>query len=214
MKKLLSVVLTVALVLSFTLIAGCFDKAEKAFYGDWEAEIDLSDSFAEALGDAGDEVAEAFKNAKLATKLNMSFKEDGTFSTEIDEDALVESFKSNKDTFAEYFTAYFEQLLEGSGVSVEDALASQGMSLDSLIDNALDEGVAAMKESLSDTSQSGKFKVDGNKLYLAEDGKDFSDEEYAVLRRSTTAKLNSPSLLALVTTMIRKFLKPPCPGLL
>ncbi|MBR4761945.1 MAG: hypothetical protein IK086_04855 [Clostridia bacterium] len=176
MKKISAVVLAVVLVISALSLAGCGSK--KSIVGKWETEVDIGEAVSNSLGDESEELAEAFKDVNIVAKYSFEFTDEGKFSMLLDEDALVESFKGSKDAFKKFFNEYLGAMAETMGMGIDDLLDAQGLTIDELVDEALDESVEAMKENLSDASKKGTYKIDGQKLFLAEEGEDFTDDEY------------------------------------
>ena len=176
MKKLLSVVLALILVLSACVLAGC---GADSVVGKWQCTVDITDAIKEGLkAEEGSDLADTLKGAKLEAIFNFEFKENGEFSMILDEDAFIESFNGLRDVLADYLKGFLSTMLGETGLSIEEALEQQGYTFDEFVDETLESAVDTMKESMEDVSKSGRYKVDGNKLYLAEDDDDFDDDEY------------------------------------
>ena len=199
MKKTLALLLALLMALGLVFAVGCSDgddddssKIESSktepkaqvvdddveladiIEGKWETEIDFSDMFIEAFKD--NEFGQYFDSdsVKLSAKLIFKF-DDGDFSMKADADSLKDSIKGLREPFKKALNAYLEKQLEGSGVSVEEALAASNTTLDAMIDQVMEKSNDSIEESITDVEKSGVYKVEGNKIYVAEKGDDFED---------------------------------------
>ena len=182
MKKVLSLSLVLMLVLSLLVsLTACDnnggDKGKKEdkvdpIVGTWEAKIDMADGLNENLG----EMSEFFDIDEFEVTFTIEFQEDGDYEIDADDKEYKAALKSID--FKKGMTKYLEALLEAEGVdmSVEEYLASAGMDLDELVDEAFSD--EALEEAIKESETKGVYKVKGDKLYMAEDEDDFDDDKY------------------------------------
>lgn len=155
MKKIFVLLLGAALLLG--ALAGCGGSKSASgavLQGTWRAELDMADMLNEQLAASG--MGEFVNISDFDMALVLDLKDNGTYSMTMDEDALANSMEGVKDQLKAGITAYFEKVMPGQ--SVESALATVGMNIDDLMDQALNVD-----------NLSGSFKVEGQ--YRAEEGK-------------------------------------------
>ena len=127
MKKILSLVLIGAMLLTALLsFTGCGSDADKIL-GTWETTWDMSDMLAKEV--AGEEIAQYMQIKDFAVVMRFTFNEDGTYKMEVSEESIKAAFETLKGQFVEGMTAYMEDMLADSGLnmSVEEALALSGI---------------------------------------------------------------------------------------
>ncbi len=128
MKKLTSILLTAALILSSViLLASCSMSGKNggensAIVGEWLAHISFKDLLADAEGDA----ASSFESlgidlAEYSVTLKFEFKSSGNMTVGVDKDETEESSRA-------LFEEYFDRLVEKSGKSEADVLSSMEYS--------------------------------------------------------------------------------------
>ncbi len=183
MKKTLSMAL--ALVLTFAMLftfVGCDDSKEGGndkggkkvdpIVGTWEVEVDMADAILESMG----ELAEFFEIDEFEVTFTFEFEEDGEYKLEIDEKQYKKAFKAID--FETAMTKYLEALIKAEGVemTVEELLASQGTSIEELVAESYSD--ETIEDSIDEINKKGFYKVDDDKLYLADDEDDFDDDLY------------------------------------
>lgn len=177
MKKLTK--LTVALltlVMVFSLCACGGASLEKDIVGTWKIDYDMGEQMAAEMGsDFAD-----FESS-LEITLKFDFDEDGEYKMYADD-----SFKDNFDAWLDDVTAYSVNMMyetyEDMGMTKEDVDTlikdEFGMTLEEYFAETLEASMdvdALMDEMVVE----GEYKIEGNKLFLGEDG-DFDEDAYDV----------------------------------
>ena len=182
--KFAALFLTLALVFSF---AACSnqgktakapdDKAPEAkvtIVGDWKCSIDMSKVIEQSMEDSGKDVAQYFDFSGLKMVMNATFKEDGTVRMSADAKKLIEDIRQPmKDGLVKY--------IESLGMTEEDFESASGMKLSSMIDELVNK--MATSDDLA-MEKEGKYKLEGDKLFLIEDGEEFKDDDYCTITLS------------------------------
>jgi len=177
MKKVLSIGVSLVLVLCLALcMTACGGK--KTIVGKWQAEFDMTDMLDEFLGSSG-EMAEFFDIDKLALDIVFEFKDNDKVEAYVTD----ESAEKMAEEVIEATKKALEKMLEEEGMSIEDFEGLTGMTMDDMIEEAF--GSSDPKEigkTLTEDMEElgGYYKIDGDKLYIAEDKDDLDDEENAV----------------------------------
>ncbi len=181
MKRTLSLVLCLAMVVSmmFTL-TGCFGEQSK-YIGTWKATLDLTDIMNDELA-KDEEMGDYFKLTNFSVVMYLRFSDDGTYSMWIEEESVEKAMKKMIDDLTlgmeDYLTDYFAS--EGITVTVQEALDSLGMTMDELMDDSFDEEMIdeTIDDMLEVVDGEGNFKVEGDKLFLS-DGLEYNVDESA-----------------------------------
>lgn len=182
--KFAALFLTLALVFSF---AACSnqgktakapdDKAPEAkvtIVGDWKCTIDMSKAIEQSMEGSGKDVAQYFDFSGLKMVMNATFKEDGTVRMSADAKQLIEDIRQ---PMKEGLVKYIESL----GMTEEDFESASGMKLSSMIDELVNQ--MASSDDLA-MEKEGKYKLEGDKLFLIEDGEEFKDDDYCTITLS------------------------------
>ena len=184
MKKLLACLLAVILTVS---AAACIQVDPKAAYvGDWTYSIDFKTLVEKS--EESEEAMDAFKQLgleefvnSLNMKLNLSFTQDNKFTFAVDEASMTDAMTKFIDKMVEVLP---DLLAQQMGMSVEDmkkSLEEAGMSLDSLVDQMKEMiDPSEMQTAIKEMSITGTYRVDGNKLYLTEEGKEENPDQYLI----------------------------------
>ncbi len=166
MKKFLALVLSAVLLVG--VLAACGgDKAASGdgLEGTWRTEIDMAEMINEQMAASG--MGEFVNISDFSLAMVMEIKGDGTYAMTVDKDALTSSMEGVKEDLKSGVTAYMENMLKEQGVdmSVEDALAASGMSLDDMVDQAFSE--ETMDEMTSGLHIEGQYKAEDGKFYTS-----------------------------------------------
>ena len=148
--------LALALVLMMTaaLFAACGQKDEKVILGKWETVVDLSKLGGEELEDLTNDIGELDLSG-ITLKMSVEFKEDGTYTTDIDK----ASADAALGTLVERMTPAITETLKKS------IAESMGMDASSLTDEDLDSFMSmAGLGSLEDFVGSITEEIDSDKL--------------------------------------------------
>ena len=165
MKKtalFLAVVMVIAL--AFT---ACAEKPDsEKIIGSWKASVDMTDKFNESMASFGDIKVESF-----IFDITFDFKEDGTFTLEIDKDSFKKSFDALKPTLVSAMESIFSAIADASGMTMEELL--DGKTLDQYLDDSFNSD--SFGESLS---KDGKYKIEQGKLSIAEKEAEIGESTY------------------------------------
>ncbi|MBQ8746431.1 MAG: hypothetical protein IJZ08_01015 [Clostridia bacterium] len=176
MKKILSLVLIGAMLLTALLsFTGCGSDADKIL-GTWETTWDMSDMLAKEV--AGEEIAQYMQIKDFAVVMRFTFNEDGTYKMEVSEESLKAAFETLKGQFVEGMTAYMEDMLADSGLnmSVEEALALSGIDMDAIIEESFTEDM--LDDVVDEFVSDGEYEVKDGKLYTFDKGESLDENEY------------------------------------
>lgn len=177
--KFAALFLTLALVFSFAACSnqGKTAKAPEAkvtIVGDWKCTIDMSKAIEQSMEDSGKDVAQYFDFSGLKMVMNATFKEDGTVRMSADAAKLMEDMRQPmKDGLVKY--------IESVGMTEDDFEAATGKKLSSMIDELVNK--MATSDDLA-MEKEGKYKLEGDKLFLIEDGEEFKDDDYCTITLS------------------------------
>ena len=160
------------------------DKVEKVekktdaelIVGTWEAKLDMGEYF-DMLMDSDPEMALMaayfdFSGVELA--VNYEFDKDGSYQLSFsvaDEEKL-------KMVLRKAIEKVVNDMLAGTGYTIEEAAAEEGMTVDAFFDAMLEEIGFDSQELLSDSNESGSYVIKDGKLYFAEDGDDIDEDDY------------------------------------
>ena len=165
MKKRIALLLSFVLVLSLALCACGGQKA--TIVGTWKANVELAEAFNEEMAAAG--MGDFINLESFALPLVMTFKEDGTGSMTVDQEAMTATIdKLAADLTAgleAYFTEYFTSM--GIEMDLDEALAASGMSMDDLVEEMKAE--FAGEDAFAEFTSEFKYKAEEGKLYMSED---------------------------------------------
>ena len=175
--------LLLALVMVFALCA-CSDsgsgkdkdKDEKKtdaelIVGTWETEMSMTDYYGDDMGEL--EGMEAyFDFDKIKITMTFEFEEDGTYTMSVDGDEA-----EIKAILRDGFEKLLNDMLEGTGYTLEDAAAEEGMTADEYLDALMEESFGS-GDLIDVDDELGEYKVKNGKLYLVEDGDELDEGDY------------------------------------
>ena len=169
MKRIIAVLLTLMMALSLTACSGD-DNAKVA--GTWKWNCDMTEMFQEGVNQgAGMELStDATMEMVFVLKLN----EDGTYTLNVDRDALKTSLQTYIDSLIPVAVEMIYQQLEDQGMNradIDEAMAAEGVTVE--------EYVQQMMDGLADENESGYFRAAKGKLYLSDKADTFSDDSCA-----------------------------------
>ena len=175
--------LLLALVMVFALCA-CSDsgsgkdkdKVEKKtdadlIVGTWETEMSMTDYYGDDMGEL--EGMEAyFDFDKIKITMTFEFEEDGTYTMSVDGDeAEINAI------LRDGFEKLMNDMLEGTGYTIEDAAAEEGMTADEYIDALMEESFGS-GDLIDVDDDTGEYKVKNGKLYLFDEGDELDEGTY------------------------------------
>lgn len=169
MKRIIAVLLTLMMALSLTACSGD-DNAKVA--GTWKWNCDITELFQEGVnqGAGMDLSTDATMEMVFVLKLN----EDGTYTLNVDRDALKTSLQTYIDALIPVAVEMIYQQLEDQGMNradIDEAMAAEGVTVK--------EYVQQMMDGLADENESGYFRAAKGKLYLSDKADTFSDDSCA-----------------------------------
>ena len=161
--------IVLALILVATMLftlAGCAKESDQLL-GSWEAKVDLAGVISDTISSVDEDMGKYIKINKLEMSVTFTFKEDGTYEVKADKDFLVKSVEAARADMKEGLEKMYQDILNerNSDMTVDEMLASQGLTLDDLCDQMLgDEFVNTMIKSMD---IKGKFKAKDGKLFMS-----------------------------------------------
>ena len=168
MKRITAILLSV-LMLCLSLV-GCFARKssnDKQIVGVWKATIDLTDYINESSGN--DELSEYIKIGDFSFQYYAEFKEEGTYSFQIDKTAAEKMYEQVRNDFIHGVEKYFNDMINKNNVNmtVEELLSKQGTSLEKMAEDAFsDDKLEDMIKSLENmgnyTAKDGKLAMSPN----------------------------------------------------
>lgn len=176
--------LLLALVMVFALCA-CSDsgsgkdkdeKVEKKtdaelIVGTWETEMSMTDYYGDDMGEL--EGMEAyFDFDKIKITMTFEFEEDGTYTMSVDGDEA-----EIKAILRDGCVKLMNDMLEGTGYTIEDAAAEEGMTADEYIDALMEESFGS-GDLIDVDDDTGEYKVKNGKLYLFDEGDELDEGTY------------------------------------
>lgn len=175
MKKLLSLFICVLLMVSMVFIlTSCGEPdAEPTIVGKWTATVDVDELITEGMGQSMGDAAQFFEFKNLSLVMNAEFTADSKVTMKVDEASIDSLFDELKKCIKNGMEGYLNDLLQKSGanMTLEQYLAQTNQTIDSLVDAAMSQ---VPRDSL-ELDMTGTYKIEGNKIALAEDGEDFDE---------------------------------------
>ncbi len=161
MKRILA--LSFALLL---LLTACTTPAATPhpLVGSWTGEIDDASRINLLLADAyGAEMAQYWNIDSFPVTIVMTFREDGTYSQNVDKDKLEIAMEQFREDLSTGLNAFLEDLIAASDstITVEELMDQLNISVDDLLNTVFSE------ESIGQVEQ--EYTFEGN--YQTEDGK-------------------------------------------
>jgi len=186
---------------------GASADAGDSIVGTWVYSFDVSGLLQEEIGAElavlGDEFATLFSDLGSAViTILFEFNADGTYRMYADEDSLY-SMISNVmehmiDAIFIIMEAMFEEMAEGLGMSVDDLIAAyeeeEGIAFSDIMDLAIEEMLDEMgdfNELFGDISDTGRYKVEGDRLFAASVGEEFEHYEVFEISGNTLTLLST-----------------------
>ncbi len=162
MKKVFALALSAALLVG--LLAGCGGKKSDVL-GVWELEMEMNDLINDQLAAAG---MDDFQISTFAVTMDFDFKEDGTYTLQVNTDAVADAVEGLKAEMREGLPAYVERMLADEGVemTVDEFFQAGGITLEEMVDTMFD--AETITQSLGDAGGEGNYKTKDGKLYLSD----------------------------------------------
>ena len=155
------------------------DKVEKVekktdaelIVGTWETEMSMTYYYGDDMGEL--EGMEAyFDFDKIKITMTFEFEEDGTYTMSVDGDEA-----EIKAILRDGFEKLLNDMLEGTGYTLEDAAAEEGMTADEYLDALMEESFGS-GDLIDVDDELGEYKVKNGKLYLFDEGDELDEGTY------------------------------------
>ena len=139
MKRIIAVLLTLMMALSLTACSGD-DNAKVA--GTWKWNCDMTEMFQEGVnqGAGMDLSTDATMEMVFVLKLN----EDGTYTLNVDRDALKTSLQTYIDALIPAAVEMIYQQLEDQGMNradIDEAMAAEGVTVEEYVQQMMDASI-------------------------------------------------------------------------
>lgn len=181
MKKVYTVIAALMLIFAMT---SCSDvgsgKASSQITGTWKYTIDITDDFDQMSMDLIGSPTDATVEMVYA----ITFNEDGTYTLNVDRDALKTSLQTYIDSLIPAAVEMIYQQLEDQGMNradIDEAMAAEGVTVEEYVQQMMDASIDVdqMMDGLADENESGYFRAAKGKLYLSDKADTFSDDSCA-----------------------------------
>lgn len=171
--------LLLALVMALSL-AACGSKDDsKQLVGTWQCALDLTKKMDEEM--AANLGTEYTSEAPVSLYLTTVFNEDGTFSMSPDLDATTESLNAYIQALKPALVELLYKEAEDRGMTRDEfdsALADSGLTVESQVDSVLALfDVSTLLSDVESELDSGKYKLEDGRLYLAETDGSFTQAD-------------------------------------
>ena len=165
MKKITAFLLALVMALS---LAACGSKDDsKQLVGTWQCALDLTEKMDEEM--AANLGTEYTSEVPVSLYLTTVFNEDGTFSMSPDLDATTESLNAYIQALKPALVELLYKEAEDRGMTRDEfdsALADSGLTVESQVDSDVESEL-----------DSGKYKLEDGRLYLAETDGSFTQAD-------------------------------------
>ena len=139
--------------------------------GTWETEMSMTEYYGDDMGEL--EGMEAyFDFDKIKITMTFEFEEDGTYTMSVDGDEA-----EIKAILRDGFEKLLNDMLEGTGYTLEDAAAEEGMTADEYLDALMEESFGS-GDLIDVDDELGEYKVKNGKLYLFDEGDELDEGTY------------------------------------
>lgn len=171
--------LLLALVMALSL-AACGSKDDsKQLVGTWQCALDLTEKMDEEM--AANLGTEYTSEVPVSLYLTTVFNEDGTFSMSPDLDATTESLNAYIQALKPALVELLYKEAEDRGMTRDEfdsALADSGLTVESQVDSVLALfDVSTLLSDVESELNSGKYKLEDGRLYLAETDGSFTQAD-------------------------------------
>lgn len=167
MKKNLTKIMSIILVLVMVVaLSGCANEKD-AVLGTWKAEVDLADYINEGMASEDEEMAEYLAISSFKLTMVLTFEEDDTYSMSLDEADLDDAMEQLKEDFRAGLERYMQDMIDEMelDMTIDELMEAMGMSMDQLLDETFTDDM--MQEIVDSAKSAGKFKVKDGKFYLS-----------------------------------------------
>lgn len=173
MKRIVCMLLSIAMLLSMgCMLTGC-DTATKKVIGTWTADVDIAgimnESFADSLSIIAKGVASYFDFKEYFITFEITFHEDGTYTRSVDTNALNSLYTRIRNDIYNSLDKYFRDTFKKQGLngSVDDILRrTMGKSLKQLVDQDI---MANLPSTQDIEAEEGCYVVQDNMIFYSSD---------------------------------------------
>lgn len=159
MKKILSVILILALVLSLGACKKSAPDPAAELRGTWEAQVDLAAYLKEKIVLSNQELKDTLNLSKYPATLILELKEDGSYQRTLKgafEEAAIATLRAELTAgYTAYYTAFLKN--KGMDMSVAEFEKTTGVSLAAKVNQVADS--AYLKAILTDIDRGGTYEV-------------------------------------------------------
>lgn len=144
--------------------------------GTWEATINMNDVL-ELMGESEDleALAAYFDFSRIDVGVTFEFDKKGgyEFSFTVDVNDMQSMLRDGMEKM-------LEDMLVGSGYTVDDLAAEEGMTRDEYLDALMDESFDAdeFTDIIEEANQSGSYEIKDGKIYYWQDGEELDEGNY------------------------------------
>ena len=181
-KRIAALLLALVMVFALCACSGSGkdkDKDEKVekktdaelIVGTWEAEMSMADYYGDDMGEL-EGLEDYFDFDKIKITMTFEFEKDGTYTLSVDGDEA-----EIKAILRDGFEMLLNDMLEGTGYTLEDAAAEEGMTVDEYLDAMMEESFGS-GDLIDVDDELGEYEVKNGKLYLVEDGDELDEGDY------------------------------------
>lgn len=183
MKKTISMLLIISLLLSSTLVlTGCNGDSKKII-GSWQAEIDYAAAVNAGISSVqgAAKMAEYIKFDSFPLLTTFTFHEDGTYTVTMDPSSVFNAVQNIRTHVAMGMLEYVEDMLKEKNIpmTVNEYLAFLGLNRLTLGQTLVsDRALAEMAEELNKGS-TGLYRIEKGKIYMtASTDEELTEENY------------------------------------
>lgn len=183
-KRIAALLLALVMVFALCACSGSGkdkdkDKGEKVekktdaelIVGTWESEISMTDYYGDDMGEL-EGLEDYFNFDKIKITMTFEFEEDGTYTISVDGDEA-----EIKAILRDGCEKLLNDMLEGTGYTLEDAAAEEGMTADEYLDAMMEESFGS-GDLIDVDDDTGEYKVKNGKLYLFDEGDELDEGTY------------------------------------
>lgn len=141
----------------------------------WEATIDCTNAVKEKLATVNHQMADYFDFDGFTVKYSYVFDKEGNYVLSVDSKKFDEQTAKMKDATKKAVVSYLEDIIKAHGENMtpeEMCKQSDNMTLDEVCEDFLNKWDIA---SCKPVASKGRYKLDGEKLYIGENEKDLQN---------------------------------------
>lgn len=176
MKRTICIFVSVVMLLSLScLLSGCQSDTDD-ITGSWVADVDYAEALNAGISSVEGAVLmkDYLKVDRFVLTTTFTFTENGTYTITYDEDSIANAIQSMKNDFKKGLNRYFADQIRSLGLkmTVAEYLATQRLTLDSLINSIFTRQVTDELVSGIADKTTGNYLAKDGKLFLTTDTED------------------------------------------